>query len=124
MKKLVVMVLSLMIGCVSIGSAQAAEVSVAKLHMKITSKINDKVYALCLSDTCYPLVAKGKLVPMEASKISSVIMTDMRDMTMYTQKMPASCQVTVNKNQTLMVSGQLVSKGESVYLDNMHCTVN
>jgi hypothetical protein len=111
MKKLVVMVLSLMIGCVSIGSAQAAEVSVAKLHMKITSKINDKVYALCLSDTCYPLVAKGKLVPMEASKISSVIMTDMRDMT-------------VNKNQTLMVSGQLVSKGESVYLDNMHCTVN
>jgi hypothetical protein len=60
MKKLVVMVLSLMIGCVSIGSAQAAEVSVAKLHMKITSKINDKVYALCLSDTCYPLVAKGK----------------------------------------------------------------
>jgi hypothetical protein len=124
MKKVVVGLVSLIIGFASIGSAVADEPAVAKLHMKITSKINDKIYALCLSDTCYPLVAKGKLVSIEASKVSSVIVTNMTNMVMYTQKLPASCQVTIDRNQTLVVSGQLVAKGGSVYLDKMHCAVN
>jgi hypothetical protein len=124
MKKLTIALLSTLIGIASISVAHAADVEVAKLHMKITNEINGKAYALCLSDTCYPLVNGGKLIPIEASKINSVIMTDMSNMVLYTQKMPASCQVTVNKNQTLVVSGKLVSKGESVSLDNLHCTVN
>jgi hypothetical protein len=45
MKKVVVGLVSLIIGFASIGSAVADEPAVAKLHMKITSKINDKMKA-------------------------------------------------------------------------------
>jgi hypothetical protein len=124
MKKLIIALLSTLIGVASIPVAHAADVEVARLHMKITNQINGKAYALCLSDTCYPLVNGGKLIPMEASKISSVVMTDMSNMVLYAQKIPASCQVTVNKNQTLVVSGKLVSNGESVSLNNLHCMLN
>ena len=124
MKKIAIALFSLLISFATISPAYADELGIAKLHMKITNKINDKTFALCLSDTCYPLVSNGKIISIEASKINSVIMTNMTNMVMYSQKMPASCQITVNKNQTLVVSGKLVAHGESVTVDNLKCSIS
>jgi hypothetical protein len=125
MKKLIITLISVWMAVIAMQPAFAEEVGVAKLKMKITSRINEKSYALCLSEMCYPLIQKNKVIPIETGKLTSVIMTDIANMQMHFQKMPASCQVSLKSNQTLVVSGQLVQKGnKAVVVNNLRCVVS
>jgi hypothetical protein len=42
---------------------------------------------------------------------------------MYTQILPESCKVNLKNNQTLTVTGKLVGKEQSVFLNDMKCSV-
>lgn len=123
MKKHILTLVGVMAALVTMSSVQAADVDVAKLKMKITSKINKNNYAFCLGHNCYPLAQVGKVIPMDVGKMDSVITTDMVSMAMYAQVAPDSCRMTVAANDTVVVTGQLVTDGRGVEIANLHCSL-
>jgi L-serine deaminase len=122
MKKRIIILFAVVTALISMSAIQAAGFDIAQLKMKISSKING--YAFCLGHTCYPLTGVDKSIPMEVGAVDSVIMTDMATMAMYTQPVPASCHLTINNKDTVVVSGKLVAKsGGGVAMENLRCTV-
>ena len=106
----------------------------AKLHVAVTGSVIQKSnYFLCLPGNvgCVNLRASKarQSFPIDTGKVDSIFTANMNTYKMYTQTMPASCQVDLKKDQTLTVSGQLVVKGNpnsgnsSAYINNLHCTV-
>lgn len=120
MKKLIIAVLSLMM----ITTVFADE---AKLRMKISGPVNNNRYFLCVSNVgCVSIFSgnKGKVYPLDTGEISNIYTVDGSNLSMHTQTLPSSCNVTVKDNQTLTVKGTLV-KGTNgkVVISNMHCSI-
>jgi hypothetical protein len=107
--------------------AVAADVPAAqqmpRLHMKIVNPWRNQQFALCLSETCYVLSDKQKEIALADNTVNSVVMTNMSNMQMYAQVLPESCKVSLKNNETLTVSGKLVAKDQSVFLNDMKCSV-
>lgn len=120
MKKLLVAILSLVL----MTSAFADD---AKLRMKISGPINNNRYFLCVTGIgCVSILAgdKGKIFPLDPGTIQKIFTVDASNMSVHQQGLPASCNVNVNDNQTLTVSGTLVQQGNGhVQISNLHCSV-
>lgn len=120
MKKLLVAVISLVL-------ATSAIADEAKLRMKISGPINNNRYFLCVSGIgCVSMLHgnKGKAFPLETGTVTRIFAVDAGNMSMHFQPLPASCNVNVGGNQTLMVSGNLVRNANgNVKIGNMHCSV-
>lgn len=125
MKKLTNMIFSLLLSGLAMQPVLAADTAdqLPKLHMKITNTLKGQQFALCLSATCYVLSDHQKEIALADNTVSSVVMTNMNNMQMYTQVLPESCKVNLKNNQTLTVTGKLVGKEQSVFLNDMKCSV-
>lgn len=129
MKNLLIMVLSVVL----MNSAYAYDT--AKLHVRITDTVvNAKAYFVCFPGSvgCVSIQAanQGKDFPIDTGKVNSIFAANFSNMQMYTQALPPSCNVSVNKDQTLTVTGKLVIKkapnkqtSSTAYISDLHCSV-
>lgn len=131
MKKLLLVVLSVLL----VNNAFADDA--ATLRVKITTPTkHDNSYFVCLPGGvgCVNMAAsnskKGEVLPMSTGAVDKIFTADVANMEMYTQPLPASCHVTVSKDQTLTVSGKLVVRknpahaNQSVaYIKDLHCAI-
>lgn len=120
--KLVVVLLSV----ASMHYASAADVNMAKLKMKISGPVGNKSIYLCVSNNgCSNIsaAAKGKVFMMDTGNVNYIFAANMQNLTMHTQPLPRSCKVKLVKDQTLTVSGKLIMKDKSAYINNLSCRV-
>jgi hypothetical protein len=106
--------------------AVADNFDMAKLKINFTGPVNNKAYFLCVSNNgCSRIsaAAQGKIYLMDVGNVSYIFAASMQNFTMRSQPLPASCQVTVNKDQTLTVSGKLIVKDNSPYIGHLKCSV-
>ena len=122
MKKLLVLTMLVMT------SMQIYAADTANIKIKIAGAIHDNSYFLCVPDIgCLSILAakKGKVYPMlNPVEMNTVFITDTRTMRVYNQGLPQSCNVTVQKNQTITIQGSLQTQpGGKVILKNLHCVI-
>jgi hypothetical protein len=115
------------IGLLFLMNSAHAEGGEPNLHMKISGDIK-KTYYLCVSNAgCVNLAAgvQGKKFPMNPGDINYIFITNAANVRMYPQPLPASCQVELNENQTLVVSGKVATKAanDDIYIEKLHCSV-
>ena len=124
MKKLVTIILMFLSSMQFVFAAETANIKI-----KISGSIHDNTYFLCLPDLgCLSILAakKGKVFPMiNAVEMNTMFVTDTHTMRVYNQGLPNSCNVTVQKNQTITIYGNLETQGgDQVVLKNFHCSVS
>jgi hypothetical protein len=115
-----------MIGLLICQSAMAEGFDMAKLKINFTGPVNNQAYFLCVSNNgCSRIsaAAQGKIYWMDAGNVNWIFAASMKNLTMRSQPLPASCKVMVNKNQTLTVSGKLIIKDDSPYIGHLKCNV-
>ncbi len=105
----------------------AYAIDTANIKIKISGALNENNYFLCLRNVgCMSLLAakKGKVFPLrQPIPIGNIYITDVNDMGVYPQGRPTSCNVTVQPNQTITISGKLKT-GQEVKVDQLHCVVS
>jgi hypothetical protein len=102
MKKLVVILLSYF-AAHSVFAADSAN-----LKLNFTGATQN--HYLCISNAYCINMAKisQKSVAMDPRTLKRIIMLNLATKRMYPQPLPSSCQVTVEKNQTLTISGKMM----------------
>lgn len=127
MKKLIILALTYL--AISTMPCAFADTSAANIKIKVTGTAKDNRYFLCLPDIgCLSILSaqKGKIYPIFHSvEMSGIYVTDVSDnLRVYPQGLPASCNVTVQPNQTITISGN-IAKGphKSIYINKLHCAV-
>jgi len=122
MKKLVCLLLATL--CLQ----QTFAANTANVKVRIAGPINDNTYFLCMPDLgCLSMLAskRGKVYPMMNNvEMNTLFVTNARNMRVYNQGLPSSCNVTVKKNQTITISGTLNTSGEKVRVNNLRCSVS
>ncbi len=124
MKKLIAVILSLVL-CSPVFAADFA-----KLNIKISNPVKENKYFLCLYGIgCLSIRAgnNGKVFPVmpttDMGNIQKIVITDVSNMSMHLQSNDKSCNVVVNKNQRLTITGQLVVKNNKPYINRLHCSL-
>ncbi len=86
--------------------------------VRINVSANSNMEYLCVSQLgCINISqAHGRAFPLNSGQVSYIFLANGRNYRMYPQALPNSCNVAINNNQTLVVSG-VVSKAAN---DNMH----
>ena len=125
MKKLLAL---LLVGVASIQFA-FAEGGTANIKIKIAGAIHDNSYFLCIPDIgCLSILAakKGKVYPViRPIEMNTIFVKDAHTMRDHNQGLPASCNVTVQQNQSITIYGTLEASGtEKVVVKNLHCVVS
>ena len=118
MKKLILMILSLSL--ILFNTAHSAEI-----RLNITSPVKNTHYFLCIyGEGCINIANHSKsfpLNPIDMGNIRKFAITDMTNMKMYTQDSNPSCHFKVKDNQTVKISGNLVVKNSTPYINNLRC---
>lgn len=101
----------------------------ANIKIRMTGAMNDNSYFLCLPNIgCLSILAgnKGKVYPVFHSfTLSNIYITNVDDrFRVSDQGLPASCNITVNTNQTLVVHGHIEKIANNIYVRNLHCTIS
>ncbi len=116
----------LLAGCLFALSSAHATTNTATMYMKISGDIKNTYY-LCISNAgCINLIAgvKGKSFPINPGHINYIFMTNAGNIRMYPQPLSNSCQIALNKNQTLTVSGKITkAANDTIYIKKLHCSV-
>ena len=122
MKKIMCMVLALL------SFQQAFAADTANIKIKIAGAVTDNTYFLCMPDLgCLSILAAkhGKVFTMMNNvEMNTLFVTNARNMAVYNQGLPSSCNVTVKKNQTITIQGTLTNEASKVKLAGLHCTVS
>ena len=120
-------VIAMLLCLASFQSVFADDTDIAKLKIKLSGPVNNNAYYLCVSNNgCSRIsaAAKGEIFMMDAGSVNYIFAANMRNFTMRAQALPESCKVSVAKNQTLTVSGKIVVKNDSPYIDGLRCEVS
>ncbi len=99
----------------------------ANIKIKINGAINDNRYFLCIPEVgCLSMLAakKGKVFPFyRPVDMNTIFVTNVTNNRLYNQGLPKSCQVKVNTNQTITISGQFYAGPDQVQLKQLKCVV-
>jgi hypothetical protein len=120
-------VIAMLLCLASFQSVFADDADIAKLKIKLSGPVNNNAYYLCVSNNgCSRIsaAAKGEIFMMDTGSVNYIFAANMRNFTMRSQALPESCKVSVAKNQTLTVSGKIVVKNDSPYIDGLTCKVS
>jgi hypothetical protein len=96
------------------------------LQSKVGGSIKGTHYVCVNGLGCLNLsqIRNGRKFPLNPGPINYVYLADISNLRMYPQKLPASCQVNIGENQTLVVSGKIAkAANDDLYINNMHCAV-
>jgi hypothetical protein len=124
MKKLIILVAAVL----SMQTVYAD--NTANIKIKIAGASASNRYFLCLPDVgCLSIHAalKGKVYPVyESINMRNIYVMDTdQGYRVYTQGLPASCNKTVEENQTITISGRIVkSANDQVQVKQLRCTVS
>lgn len=105
----------------------AFALDIATLRMDIKGPVNDNRYFLCLPNMgCMSILAgnRGKGFPVNPGKVQNIMAADMKTRHMDVQPLPASCNVSLRENQTLIIKGNLITKPNRVNISNLHCRLS
>lgn len=110
MKKL----LALVIALAGFGIQASYADETANINVRI-SGTHDGRYYLCYSNGCFNIAGanRGKVFSFyNPVEISQLFVLDLKNkFRLYPQAIPSSCNVTVNTNQSMTITGRLVSDG-------------
>jgi hypothetical protein len=101
----------------------------AQLNIKISNPVKENKYFLCLySIGCLSIRAgnHGKVfpvIPTDIGNIQKIVITDVSNMRMHMQPSVKSCNVVIKPDQKLTISGQLIVKNSTPYINNLRCSV-
>lgn len=99
----------------------------ANLKIKISGVMPDNKLFLCVGNVgCVSIAAgdKGKVYPMTPGNIDFVYTTSISNMRLYEQKLPRSCNISVQSNQTLTITGHVVKgANQQIHINNLNCKV-
>lgn len=121
MKRLFITILSL----VFMNSAFADNSSM--LQVKVAGNTKSTHY-VCVSNLgCLNLSQikdKSKKFPLHPGAMSYIFLTDISTMKMYPQKLPASCNINIAENQTVVISGKVTkASNDDIYINRLQCSV-
>ncbi len=123
MKKLLIALMA--VTCMQVAVADDA----AKIKIRISGAAHDNRYFLCLPNVgCLSILAaaRGKVYPIyRPVEISGLYVTDVNNNFRVTsQGLPNSCDVTVQPNQTITISGKIsVIQNNTAMINGLHCSV-
>lgn len=123
MKKVIATILSMI-------ATHACATDLAHIKISVNNPTKQNKYFLCVYGVgCLSIRAgdEGKrfpIAPMDVANIQKFVITDVSDMSMSAQPSHESCQVKVDTDQTLTISGQLTMKNNKPYIDNLRCSVS
>lgn len=119
---------SLMMSLIMISLLSVANIAfadTAKLRMNISG--NAKNTYLCINNLgCYKVgpESQGKAFPVDLVNVEYLAMANVANNRLYKQVLPASCNVNVNANQTLVVSGHVTkSANDNMVIHGLNCSV-
>jgi hypothetical protein len=119
MKKLASFILSIAL----IQPAYAGET--ATLHLKISGAMGNTPYFLCVSNVGCVKIKSDASYPMSAGNINYIFPMTLADLRLHHQIMPKSCDVAVESNQTVTVTGKLkMGPNAQMYINNLNCKVS
>jgi hypothetical protein len=102
----------------------------ANIKIRINGAIHDNRYFLCLPNVgCLSILAaeKGKVYPVfHPIQMSGIFVTDVSSgYQLSPQGLPSSCDVTVDTNKTITISGSITTtKNNGVRVNQLHCSVS
>ncbi len=97
----------------------------ANLKIRVAGTGKNNSYFLCVSGVgCVSMYAAehGKSYPLNPGQIQRIYMVNRSNLRSYFQPLPASCNVTVNSNQTLIVKGRMV-RSYNTRIEHLECAV-
>jgi hypothetical protein len=110
---------------ISISFAKLGFAEGAKLQMNITGDV--KHAYLCINNVgCYKMGTdtKGKVMPIDIDNIQYVAMANIHTQRLYKQALPASCNVMLAENKTLVISGHVSAADNNQHVINsLRCSV-
>jgi hypothetical protein len=115
---------TLVLGIILLNSAYAD--GVANLRIKVSNQLKNNDYFLCLPDAgCFSIAAAaaGKVYKIDSGTVTGLLTADVPKGRLYAQDLPKSCQVTVDGDRTLTISGKLRIINARVDLTQVHCQV-
>ncbi len=124
MKKLFILLVALTL--IPVAMADSA----ANIKIKMKGAVHNNRYFLCLPDVgCLSVLAakKGKVYPIfHPIQMSNIYVMDVNNnFKVFTQGLPSSCNVTVQQNQSITISGNITPGAKnSVIVNQLHCSVN
>lgn len=97
------------------------------LRINVTGNVKNTQY-LCVSGVgCVNIAASshGRTFPITSGEeVSYIFLANGKNYRMYPQALPSSCNVTVNENQTLVVSGRVAkAANDNVFISQLRCSV-
>lgn len=122
MKKIV----SLMVGLLISSVSAAAFADNASLQIKVGGTSKNNTYFLCLDGVgCVSMFQAdhGRTYPLTPGQIERIFMVNRTNLRTYFQPLPASCNLTINANQTLTVKGKVVNEGNNAHIAGLECSV-
>lgn len=125
MKKLVLLVAAV----ISLNTAAFADSS-ANIRINIQGAVSDNTYFLCLPNVgCLSILAgdRGKVYPVyHPIEMDNIFVTNVdHNFKLSAEGLPASCNVTVQTNHTVTISGRIVPLGNgNTELAGLHCHVS
>ncbi len=115
-------VTSFIVMCILTSSIFAFDGS--KLRIKVTGSSSNQY--LCLSQAGCININQGRsrILPLTPGEVSYIFLANGKNYRMYPQTLPSSCNVTVNNNQTLVVSGRVSkARNDNMYINQLRCSV-
>jgi len=99
----------------------------ASLHIKVSGTNQNNTYFLCVDGVgCVSMFEAdhGRSYPLSPGQIERIYMVNRTNLRTYFQPLPASCNVTINAHQTLVVKGKVVKgTNDSAHIDHLECSV-
>ena len=104
--------------------------SSANIKIKMKGAGHNNRYFLCLPDVgCLSMLAakKGKVFPIfHPIQMNNIYVMDVNNhFKVFNQGLPSSCNVTVQQDQSITISGNItLGAKNSVIVNQLHCSVN
>lgn len=120
----------IILGLLCLQTAIASPTDTANIRIKLTGAVSDNTYFLCLPNVgCLSILAaqKGKIYSIPGQvQIDGVFVTDVdHNFRVTPEGLPKSCDVTVQPNQTITISGRLnAGPNQSTLISGLSCTVS
>lgn len=124
MKKII---LSLLLSAIPLQLAFA--IDAANIKIQVNSAFKDNRYFMCLHNIgCFSIHAaqQGKTFPvMHPIEMDNIYVVNLKNNQLYSQGLPDSCNITIKPQQTITISGQLVSgPNNTVKVNHLNCSVS
>jgi len=96
----------------------------SKLRIKVAGASSTQY--LCVSQVGCININQGRsrVLPINSGEVSYIFLANGKNYRMYPQALPSSCNVNVNGNQTLVVSGKVAKAGkDNMKINQLRCSV-